>query len=81
MGLQATGWTPEKIVANPKRRFFKSHANRKDLPCGKAPGVKVCMHIYHVLVLWGGDLPRLIRCGSQLPAVGEKQIFVDERLL
>lgn len=38
---QATNWTLEKIVENPKQRFFKSHANLKDLPCGKAPGVKV----------------------------------------
>ncbi|CAM9256321.1 unnamed protein product, partial [Laminaria digitata] len=38
---EARGWTPEKIVATHERRFFKSHANLKDLPCGKAPGVKV----------------------------------------
>eukprot|EP00904_Undaria_pinnatifida_P001158 jgi/Undpi1/11042/HiC_scaffold_30.g13342.m2 len=40
-GIEATGWTPEKIVADPQQRFFKTHANLKDLPCGKAPGVKV----------------------------------------
>lgn len=38
---QATNWTLEKIVANQEKRFFKTHANLKDLPCGKAPGVKV----------------------------------------
>ncbi|CAM9306503.1 unnamed protein product, partial [Laminaria digitata] len=39
--IGAKGWTPEQIVATPERRFFKTHANLKDLPCGKAPGVKV----------------------------------------
>ncbi|CAM9312324.1 unnamed protein product [Hapterophycus canaliculatus] len=39
--MEATNWTLDKIKANPKQRFFKSHANIKDLPCGKAPGVKV----------------------------------------
>lgn len=38
---QATNWTMEKIKANEEQRFFKTHANLKDLPCGKAPGVKV----------------------------------------
>ncbi|CAM9817820.1 unnamed protein product [Ectocarpus sp. 8 AP-2014] len=38
---EATNWTLDKIVANSDKRFFKTHANLKDLPCGKAPGVKV----------------------------------------
>ena len=38
---QATNWILEKINANTERRFFKTHANLKDIPCGKAPGVKV----------------------------------------
>lgn len=41
---QATNWTLDKINANTKQRFFKTHANLKDLPCGKAPGVKVCAY-------------------------------------
>ena len=41
MNTQATNWTLDKIVANQEKRFFKTHANLKDLPCGKAPGVKV----------------------------------------
>ncbi|CAN0122514.1 unnamed protein product [Ascophyllum nodosum] len=38
---EATNWILEKINANTERRFFKTHANLKDIPCGKAPGVKV----------------------------------------
>ena len=39
--LQAAGFTLGDIVANKDRRFFKTHANIKDVPCGKAYGVKV----------------------------------------
>ncbi|CAN0192178.1 unnamed protein product [Scytosiphon promiscuus] len=39
--MEATDWTIEKINQISEQRFFKTHANLKDLPCGKAPGVKV----------------------------------------
>lgn len=42
---QAGEWNLETIKANPKQRFFKTHANLKDLPCGKAPGVKVTVDL------------------------------------
>lgn len=31
----------ESLAATKEQRFLKTHANLKDLPCGKAPGVKV----------------------------------------
>lgn len=38
---QALNWTMEKIRSTPNRRFMKSHANLKELPVGKAKGLKV----------------------------------------
>lgn len=38
---QAQGWTMEAIKSTPDKRFFKSHANLKQLPVGSAKGLKV----------------------------------------
>lgn len=38
---EATGWTIESISAAPGPRFFKTHANYKDLPRGSAKGLKI----------------------------------------
>lgn len=38
---QAPGWTLDKINLNVERRFFKTHANLKDIPAGSARGLKV----------------------------------------
>lgn len=48
---QAKGWTLDKIKANPEKRFFKSHANLKQLPVGTAKGLKVNLvqSCYHYL--------------------------------
>ncbi|CAN0059913.1 unnamed protein product, partial [Choristocarpus tenellus] len=53
----APGWTLDLLNSTTKRRFFKTHANVKDLPAGSAPGVKViyiarnpkdvCVSLFH----------------------------------
>eukprot|EP00903_Cladosiphon_okamuranus_P015917 g14702.t1 len=41
LDTEAQCWTLEKIKSNPGKRFFKSHANLKQLPVGTAKGLKV----------------------------------------
>ena len=47
---QAVNCTLEKIKSTPNRRFMKSHANLKELPVGRAKGLKVGSVNSHVLV-------------------------------
>ncbi|CAB1115455.1 AST [Ectocarpus sp. CCAP 1310/34] len=77
---EAKGWTLEKIKSNPERRFFKSHANLKQLPVGTAKGVKVIyvarnpkdvsVSLYHHVRnkqrnVFDGDESDMIRCFVQ----------------
>ncbi|CAM9568921.1 unnamed protein product [Ectocarpus fasciculatus] len=77
---EAQGWTLEKIRSTPNRRFFKSHANLKQMPVGSAKGLKVIyvarnpkdvsVSLYHHVRrkqndVFDGDLSDMIRCFVQ----------------
>ncbi|CAM9357066.1 unnamed protein product [Ascophyllum nodosum] len=80
VGPEAVNCTLEKIKSTPNRRFMKSHANLKELPVGRAKGLKVvyvarnpkdvCISLYHHAINkpehgFRGNLRYMIRCFAQ----------------